>query len=61
LFHSNDAKIKKSNPSVTVKSALALFVARILADHTHDAFTADYLAIAANTLHRRQYFHFYNS
>jgi hypothetical protein len=36
---------------------LTLLVARILADHTHHAFTADDFAIPANLFHRSPYFH----
>jgi hypothetical protein len=58
MLHSNDARIEKRDDTV---SALTLFVARILADDAHHAFTADYLAIAADPLDRRQYFHFDDS
>src|SRR5687768_13829440 len=41
----------------TARSALPLFVPRILADHAHDALSADDLAVAANPFYRCQYFH----
>jgi len=40
-----------------VRSALPLLVARILADHAHDAATADYLALPTNLAHRCSDFH----
>src|SRR3970040_2240717 len=38
-------------------SALALLVARILADHPHHPLAADDLAVAADSLDRCQHFH----
>jgi hypothetical protein len=54
MLHSKNAKIKKPDRTV---SALPLFVTRVLANDPHDAFSADYLAMTANALHRRQNFH----
>jgi hypothetical protein len=39
-------------------STLALLVTGVGADHTHDAIAPDDLAVAADFLHRSQYFHF---
>jgi hypothetical protein len=39
------------------KSTLALLVARVRADHPHDAVAADDLAVAADFLDRCEYFH----
>ena len=45
--------LKIVNPPLT----LTLLVTRIFADYAHDALAFDYLAIAADTFNRCQYFH----
>jgi hypothetical protein len=43
---------------VCPRSTLPLLVARIRADHPHDAIAADDLAVPAKLLHGCPYFHF---
>jgi hypothetical protein len=42
----------------TLRSTLALLVARVAADHPDNTLAPDYLALAADLLHRCHYFHF---